>query len=188
MEPSGEPAPELQDVSDRSVLHLALTALRPRLRRFAYGLCGSVDDADDLVQAAYERALQRLHQWRDGTRLDSWMYRIVQSIHFNRRRAERVRHDHLASLAEGVAEVVDPAQEAEGQIALERVRQCVWKLSEDQRACLLLVVVEGLSYQEAGDVLGVPVGTVTSRLARARTTLRTSMEGGSRPNLRDSAA
>ena len=65
----------------------AMTALQPRLRRFAYGLTGSLDEADDLVQAAYERAISRIAQWQAGTRLDSWMYRIVQTIHINRQQA-----------------------------------------------------------------------------------------------------
>ena len=156
-------------------VHAAMVALMPRLRRFAYGLCGSTHDADDLVQAAYARALERLDQWREGTRLDSWMYRIVQSIHFNRHRAEKARHDVLGRL-DAREPGADAAETAHGQIALERVRRCVWQLPEEQRACLLLVVVEGLSYQESAEVLGIPVGTLTSRLSRARSTLRELIE------------
>jgi RNA polymerase sigma-70 factor (ECF subfamily) len=164
---------------DRHAMHRALTALRPRLRRFAYGLCGSAADADDLVQSAYERALKRLDQWQEGTRLDSWMYRIVQTVHFNRRRAERVQRGHLEQLDDDRVGM-DAAVEAEGQITLDRVRRCVSRLPEDQRACLLLVVVEGLSYQESAQVLGIPVGTLTSRLARARSALKTLIEGPAR--------
>ncbi len=161
--------------SENASLHAAMVALMPRLRRFAYGLCGSTHDADDLVQAACARALERLDQWRGGTRLDSWMYRIVQSIHFNRHRAEKTRHDVLERLDVRDA-TADTADTAHGQVALERVRRCVWQLPEDQRACLLLVVVEGLSYQESAEVLGIPVGTLTSRLSRARGTLRELIE------------
>jgi len=161
--------------TEHAPMHAAMVALMPRLRRFAYGLCGSTHDADDLVQAAYARALERVDQWREGTRLDSWLYRIVQSIHFNRHRSEKLRHDVLERLDERDAGA-DVAETAHGQIALERVRRCVWRLPEDQRACLLLVVVEGLSYQESAEVLGIPVGTLTSRLSRARSTLRELIE------------
>jgi len=156
-------------------LHAAMIALMPRLRRFAYGLCGSVHDADDLVQSAYARALERVDQWTEGTRLDSWLYRIVQSIHFNRHRSEKRHHDVLQRLDERDSSA-DVADTAHGQVALDRVRRCVWQLPEEQRACLLLVVVEGLSYQESADVLGIPVGTLTSRLSRARSTLRALIE------------
>lgn len=160
-------------------LERALLALQPQLRRFAYGLCGSLDDADDLVQSAYERALQRLDQWREGSRLDSWMYRIVQSIHFNRYRADKVRSNYLRSIDPAAETQVDAATVAAGQIALDRVRDGVWTLPIEQRTCLLLVVVEGLAYREAAAVLDIPVGTLTSRLARARLALRSCMDGQS---------
>jgi RNA polymerase sigma-70 factor (ECF subfamily) len=147
----------------------ALVALRPRLRRFALGLCGSVDDADDLVQGAFERALQRTHQWQPGTRLDSWMFRIVQSIWFNQIRARRVRDNHQQREALAHDEPIDAGHRAlEARITLQAVQERLAEMPEAQRAAMLLVAVEGLSYQEAADVLEVPVGTVTSRLGRAR--------------------
>lgn len=159
------------------LLSETLAGLRPRLRRFAFGLCGSLDEAEDLVQAAYERALARLHQWQRGSRLDSWMYRIVQSIYFNRLQADKVRRGHLARELPDAWIGRDSAAEAEGQITLERIRRIVQGLPADQRACLLLVVVEGLSYREAAQTLEVPVGTLTSRLGRARIAIKEHLDG-----------
>lgn len=146
----------------------ALAALRPQLRRFAYGLSGSLEEADELVQAAYARALARLGQWQAGTRLDSWMYRIIQSIHLNKRQAAKVRGEHYAPLDPDEQMGSDGAREAEAQMTLDAVRRFIWQLPEEQRTVLLLITVEGLSYKETAELLGLPIGTVTSRLARAR--------------------
>lgn len=146
----------------------ALVSLRPKLRRFAYGLSGSLEDADDLVQAAYARALARLDQWQAGTRLDSWMYRIIQSIHINNRKAAGVRGEAFAPLDPDTLIGGDSGCEIEAAITLDAVREFIWSLPEDQRTVLLLITVEGLSYKEVAELLGLPVGTVTSRLARAR--------------------
>lgn len=151
--------------------HDELIALLPRLRRFAYGLTGSLDEGDDLVQSACERALSRLHQWQPGTRLDSWMYRIVQTTWIDRKRSERRRArpvdiDELKGIAGG-----DLAQETEARLHLGKVQRFVDALPAEQRAVLLLVTVEGLSYREAAELLDVPIGTIMSRLARARMAL-----------------
>lgn len=154
---------------DEATFRETMVALRPRLRRFAIGLCGSVDDADDLVQGACERALTRAHQWQPGTRLDSWMYRIVQSMWINQGRARRVRdahHQREFARNDDAARHEDGSIEA--RITLGAVQARLAEMPEAQRAALLLVAVEGLSYQEAAAVLEVPVGTVTSRLSRAR--------------------
>ncbi len=153
-------------------LRAALVALGPRLRRFAYGLTGSTEEADDLVQSAYERALTRSEQWQVGTRLDSWMYRIVQTIWLNRINSQRSRNRHLSLITAAREQVYDGQAQVESRLTLERVREFVWQMPEDQRSVLLLVAVEGLSYKEASDVLGVPIGTITSRLGRARIALR----------------
>ena len=155
----------------------SLVALQPRLRRFAYGLAGSLDEADDLVQAGYERALTRLHQWKPGTRLDSWMYRIVQSIWVNRYRAGRVRGEHYEPIDPDLCSAGNLDTEVEAQLTLEAVRRFVTQLPDEQRSALLLVSVEGLSYRDAAAVLGIPEGTLTSRLARARAALRTQVDG-----------
>jgi RNA polymerase sigma-70 factor, ECF subfamily len=162
---------------DRRALGLELAGMRARLRRFAYGLAGSADEADDLVQAAYERALSRLDQWQAGTRLDSWMFRIIQSIHINRFHARAVRQGTGATSDPDLLMGQDGERDAMARLTLDAVRRQVWRLPEDQRAVLLLVVVEGLSYKEVAETLDVPIGTVTSRLARARMAIRRFLDG-----------
>ena len=155
-------------------LKAEIAALLPRLRRFARTLTNAQrDDADDLVQLAVEKALTRLSQWQPGTRVDSWMFRIMQNawideIRSRQRRAETaLDEDGLEALAP-----VEPGRLAE-QLAL---RRAIASLGEEQRAVVGLVLVEGLSYAEAAEVLGWPIGTVTSRLARAREQLQTLLD------------
>lgn len=151
-------------------------ALLPRLRRFACGLTGSTADGDDLLQATCERAIRNIDKWEPGTRLDSWLFRIARNLHLNDMRAQGVRSRHLSTLEtqEGGKEV-DGARALESRMTLAKVRGFVQRLPEEQRAVLLLFCVEGLSYRETSAVLGIPVGTVTSRLGRARLALRDFM-------------
>ena len=154
-----------------------LIAVLPRLRRFARGLAGSVSEADDLVQAACERALARMHQFQEGTRFDSWMFRIVQTIWIDQKRAQNVRKEDADFEMERLGS--DESQRrADARLALEEVRRAVSRLPAEQRAALLLVTVEGLSYKEAAEVAKVPVGTIMSRLARARAALQGQLEAG----------
>jgi RNA polymerase sigma-70 factor, ECF subfamily len=149
----------------------------PRLRRFARGLAGSTADADDLVQAACERALARRHQFQEGTRFDSWMFRIVQTIWIDQIRARAVRKEE-EEVSEGRLGSDEPVRRADARLALSEVRRAVDRLPPDQRAALLLVTIEGLSYREAAEVVQVPVGTIMSRLARARMALQALLEAG----------
>ncbi len=154
-----------------------LIALLPRLRRFAYGLTGSVEDGDDLVQAALERAISRLHQWRAGTQLHSWVFRIMQTIRINDLNASRTRGCDTEPVDPDRQIGGDLRHEVEGRLMLDAVRREVGRLPEDQRSVLLLACVEGLSYREVAETLGIPVGTVMSRLARARVALHRSLHG-----------
>ena len=154
-----------------------LIAVLPRLRRFARGLSGSVSDADDLVQAACERALARQHQFQEGTRFDSWMFRIVQTIWIDQVRSRDVRKED-GDIAEDRLGSDEPARRVEARLALDEVRRALDRLPPDQRTALLLVTVEGLSYKEAAEVVQVPVGTIMSRLARARIALQLQVEAG----------
>ena len=154
-----------------------LIAVLPRLRRFARGLSGSVADADDLVQAACERALARQHQFQEGTRFDSWMFRIVQTIWIDQVRSRDVRKED-GDIAEDRLGSDEPARRVEARLALDEVRRALDHLPPDQRAALLLVTVEGLSYKEAAEALQVPVGTIMSRLSRARIALQLQLETG----------
>jgi RNA polymerase sigma-70 factor (ECF subfamily) len=153
-----------------------MVALLPRLRRFAYALTGSADQADDLVQDTCERALARIEQWTPGTRLDSWMYRIAQNIWMDKGRAKRSRGqavdiDTMHNLAGS-----DGRQITEGRLTLMAVSREMRRLSKDQQVLIALVCVEGLTYKEAADVLELPIGTVMSRLARARAALGAALD------------
>ena len=151
-----------------------LVAVLPRLRRFAFGLAGSLDEADDLVQAACERALARRDQYEPGTRLVSWMYRIVQTTWIDQVRRQRTVSVDPALLAEYPGG--DAVGEAESRLALAEVRQAIAVLSPEHRTVLLLVSVEGLAYREAAEILGLPIGTIMSRLARGRLALGRALE------------
>jgi RNA polymerase sigma-70 factor (ECF subfamily) len=154
-----------------------LVAVLPRLRRFARGLTGSAVEADDLVQAACERALARTHQFQAGTRFDSWMFRIVQTVWIDQLRSRDTRRteNEDAAINMGSDESV---RRVEARMALGEVQAAMDTLPSDQRVALLLVTVEGLSYKEAADVAEVPVGTIMSRLARARIALLAKLESG----------
>jgi RNA polymerase sigma-70 factor, ECF subfamily len=154
-----------------------LIAVLPRLRRFARGLTGAAAEADDLVQAACERALARAYQFQEGTRFDSWMFRIVQTIWIDQLRARDVRKED-GEIAEERFGSDAPVRRIEARLALAEVRQAIESLPADQRTALMLVTVEGLSYREAAAVVGVPVGTVMSRLARARIALQRHLAAG----------
>jgi RNA polymerase sigma factor (sigma-70 family) len=152
-----------------------LAALLPRLRRFGRTLARNREDADDLVQIALERALTRTEQWQPGTRLDSWMFRIMQNAWIDETRARERRSQTFVGEEEGEHVGVSTTDLQVDAIA---VRKAVAQLNHDQRAVVGLVLVEGLPYKEAADVLGIPIGTLTSRLARAREALQAFLDGG----------
>ena len=146
-----------------------LGELLPRLRRFARILARDPHDADDLVQAAIERALARAAQWRPDTRLDSWVFGIVRNAWIDELRA-RQRGQRLFVAEEEGANV--GATPMEGQMLAMSVQAALARLPEEQRMAVALVLIEGLSYQEAATALDIPVGTLTSRLARGRVALQ----------------
>jgi len=168
-------------VSDRDAVPVRfgdqLIAVLPRLRRFARGLTGSAVEADDLVQAACERALARQHQFQQGTRFDSWMFRIVQTIWIDQVRSRDIRKENTEFPDDRLGSD-EPVRRVEARLALAEVRRAVDRLPPDQRTALLLVTVDGLSYREAAEVVQVPVGTIMSRLARARIALQQQIEAG----------
>ena len=158
-----------------------MVALLPRLRRFAYALTGSLDEGDDIVQSACERALARLHQWQPGTRLDSWMFRIIQTTWIDRLRARRVRGEESDPEVLERQATGDHGRAVEHRLLLAKTQAAMAALPEDQRAVLALVSVDGLSYKEAAAVLELPIGTVMSRLARARAKLHRLVHGEAKP-------
>ncbi|GGO85630.1 DNA-directed RNA polymerase sigma-70 factor [Marinobacterium nitratireducens] len=168
---------QLPPLSRREAIETAI-GMYPRLRRFAYGLCGSSDEADELVQTAFERALKSIRQWQPGTRVDSWMYRIIQNLWLNQRRADRVRGLHLPVTDPDRLSSLRSQQDAESGLLLERVQRCIETLPDDQKLAVLLVSVEGLSYREAAGVLEISEPALTSRLARGRRALLEQLEAG----------
>jgi len=154
-----------------------LVASLPRLRRFARGLAGNATQADDLVQAACERALTRQHQFQEGTRFDSWMFRIVQTIWIDQIRSRDVRKED-GEIEDDRLGSDEPVRRAEARLALEEVRRAAARLPAEQREALMLVTVDGLSYKEAAEIAQVPVGTIMSRLARARVALVAQLDAG----------
>lgn len=152
----------------------------PRLRRFAYALAGDRDRGDDLVQDTLVRALTYIDQWQEGTRLDSWMFKIAQNLWFDRARVSAVRGE--TADIESVPEIIasDGREVTESRLTLDVVMKGIAQLPDNQRALVALVCVDGLSYKEAASVLDIPIGTVMSRLARARQHLLACIEGSTR--------
>jgi RNA polymerase sigma-70 factor (ECF subfamily) len=156
-------------MASRDEIRAGLTECLGRLWRYGLALSAARDVAEDLVQATAVRALERADQFQSGTRLDRWLFAILRSIWLNELRARRIR--------EGQG-FVDPDQvlfsdgaEVETNIFAGQVLNAVHRLPEAQRETVLLVYVEGLTYSEAAELLGTPIGTVMSRLAAARLTL-----------------
>lgn len=148
-----------------------LLALLPRLRRFALALSRSPADGDDLCQAALERALNARSQWQAGTRLDSWMYRIMRNLWIDETRA-RARRDKTFAPEEAGLSVGDAGDRAiEAAVELGDVGRAMDRLPPEQREAIALVLVEGLAYKEAAEILDIPMGTLTSRLVRGRAAL-----------------
>jgi RNA polymerase sigma-70 factor (ECF subfamily) len=146
-----------------------IIALLPRLRRFARTIARNPDDADDLVQLSVERALQRYRQWRPESKFESWMFGIVRNAWIDEVRARQRRNRVLAPEEEG--ERVGGGI-GEGQADILSVHQAMAEFPEEQRMAIALVLIEGLSYKEAAEALDIPIGTLTSRLARGREALQ----------------
>jgi RNA polymerase sigma-70 factor (ECF subfamily) len=150
----------------------SLVALIPRLRRYARALVGDRAAADDLVQDTLERAWAKLHLFRQGTDLRAWLFTVMHNVHVNRMRAARPTE----ALDEEMPELAQ--RPAQGDALLVRdLDRAIATLPVTQREVLLLVALEDLSYEETARVLGIPIGTVMSRLARAREKLRVLMTG-----------
>lgn len=139
------------------------------MRRFAIGLAGHPADGDDLCQMTIERALSRREQWQDGTRLDSWAYRIMRNIWIDESRARQRREQTFVDEEAALLVGADGAQEA--RMELGDIDRAMARLPEEQREAVLLVMVEGYSYKEAAEIVGCPVGTLNSRLVRGRDAL-----------------
>ena len=145
-----------------------LLAILPRLRRFAASLSRDRADGDDLCQAALERALKARDQWQPGTRLDSWIYRIMRNLWIDQARARQRAARTFAPEEAGMNIGHAGDRDVESHVMLSDVERAMQALPSEQREAIALVAVEGLSYKDAAAVLGVPIGTLTSRLVRGR--------------------
>lgn len=143
----------------------------PRLRRFGLSLSRNGEDADDLTQQTLERALRARDQWQEGTRLDSWLFRIMRNIWIDTRRARTRTSRVMEPEAAGDKIGHDPTPRMEAALELARVTRALNQLADEQREAIALVLIEGLGYEEAARVLGIPVGTLSSRLVRGRVAL-----------------
>ena len=149
-----------------------VVAYIPRLRRYARALVGERSAADDLVQDTLERALNKLHLWKRGTDLRAWLFTVMHNVHVNQVRSRR---EYAALDADALELPVRATQEV--GLEMRDMERMLARLPVEQREVLLLVVLEDLSYDEAASALGIPIGTVMSRLSRARERLRVLMHG-----------
>ena len=148
-----------------------IVELIPRLRRFSYALTGNMHDADDLTQSGIERALGNLESWQEGTRLDSWLFRIINNLWIDQLRSRKSKGYAVDLEEAGELQGEDGRDVTESKLMLRQTRRAILQLPEEQRNVVTLVLIDGLSYQQAADILDVPTGTIMSRLARARKTL-----------------
>lgn len=149
-----------------------LVELIPRLRRYARALVGERASADDLVQDTLERAWAKLHLYRRGTDLRAWLFTVMHNVHVNRVRATRP----VDPLEDDMPELAQRGTQPDALLVRDLDR-AIARLPADQRAVLLLVTLEEMSYEEVARTLGIPIGTVMSRLSRAREKLRAMMLG-----------
>lgn len=153
----------------------------PRLRRYARALTGNKVRADDLVQDCLERALSRMDHWRPGSDLRAWLFTIMHNLHINAVRRDRNGPQFTELLDD---DNYTATYAVDGQLQLRDLETALLGLAIEQRTVLLLVAIEELSYEQVSTVLDIPVGTVMSRLHRARERLRGLMAGNKGPKLR----
>jgi RNA polymerase sigma-70 factor, ECF subfamily len=158
----------VESVTGRDEFSERLIALLPRMKRYAYSLSRDSVSADDLVQSACERALAARDSWLPGTNLDAWAFRIVRNLWI-----DIVRHRKVAGQEVDIDEQYglmgsDGGREHESRLMLQQVQRAILELPEEMREVIMLVCVDEQPYKDAADILGVPVGTVMSRLSRAR--------------------
>ncbi|CAK0745968.1 RNA polymerase sigma-70 factor, ECF subfamily [Azospirillaceae bacterium] len=147
------------------------------LRRYARALLRNSSDADDLVQETLSRALSRADKFAAGTNLRAWLFAIMHNIYVNQVRRLAGRPGESSIDEEGMENRLSEAARQESRIELRDLSRALDAIPEEQRQVLLLVALEGLKYDEVAQVLGVPIGTVMSRLSRAREAVRQKLSG-----------
>jgi RNA polymerase sigma factor (sigma-70 family) len=164
-------------IADKSKRPEIVDLLVP-LRRYARSLTRDALRADDLVHDTLVRALEAQGNLRPNTNLRTWMMTVLHNVFIDDQRRKRVETRHADVLVQMSDESVPPAQE--GQVRLAQIREAFLTLPEEQRAALHLVTLEGMAYADAAAVLGIPIGTLMSRLGRGRAALRAYEENGPR--------
>ncbi len=164
-------------MDNSEILTEQLLTLLPRLRRFARTLTGNMADADDVVQTAVEKVIRNMHSWQEGTHFDRWVMTITKNCWLDDRRSARVKmpHDDVSERLDIIGE--DGRDIVEKRTRQAELRRAVDALPTDQRVVVALIMIEGYSYRETAEELDIPLGTVMSRLARARGTLLNSFGG-----------
>ena len=156
-----------------------LIAALPRLRRFALSLTRDADSAEDLVQETCVRSLAHIDQWRPGTNLEGWLFRIARNAWLDRVRAERNRDPAVELLDVAELPGADGRQIAEDRLQLQSVWKAIGELPAEQQTVLELVCINGLAYNQAAEFLHIPIGTIMSRLSRARHALQVAIQNNS---------
>ena len=153
-----------------TAFHTSIEEQIPRLRRYARALTRHPERADDLVQDTLVRAIAKEHLWQPGTNLRAWLFTLMHNQYVNsvRRDIREGQTVEIDSISNGLAATTDPTSSRQ----LQELKRALGQLAEEQRQAILLVGLEGVSYEEAAVILNVPVGTVRSRLSRGRDSLR----------------
>jgi len=173
----GKPLPK-RNAQDKLAFKNELTAVVPHLRAFARGLCGRPDVADDLVQETMLKAWAAQDRFEPGTSIRAWTFVILRNVYLTEMRRNRFRGDYDEGVAERI--LVAPAEQ-EGPIHLADLHRALLTLPPERREALLLVGAGGFSYEEAAEICGCAIGTIKSRVGRARAALTAMIEGGAIP-------
>lgn len=160
-----------------SSLDVELLACIPGLRRYARALVGERNGADDLVQDTVERGWSRIGEWRRDGDMRAWLFGIMHNLHVDQLRARRLHTTALDDDAPYPAPAANPA----ARLEVRDLQTALDLLPAEQREILLLVALEGMTYEQVAQALGLPAGTVMSRLSRGRASLRALMEGRAAP-------
>lgn len=164
-----------QSQNERREINWMIAREIPALRRYARILMRGTGDKDDLVQDTLERAIRKSHTWRREGSIRSWLYRVQYTVFLNRyRKQANLKEVAAENMSQSPAMTVNASQDA--KLECNRILKALEYLKPRHREVLLLVAVEGFSYDQAARIMDIPVGTVRSRLARAREDLRAEMK------------
>jgi len=150
----------------------------PALRRYAFTLYYQQEDADDLVQDCLERALKKQSLWQETSSLRAWLFTIQHNLYVNKLRC----NDRQPQMTADIETLTHPLDPSKRDILIHNIDFCIQQLPENQKQVLLLITVEGFSYKEVEKIMNIPLGTVMSRLSRARKTLQALINGETNPS------